>query len=106
MQTERDGGGNAEVWSSTTTKSPEEVGVLVCIRDEVVTSRSYNVDLKNVIDTKTEVRRKDVMTTAERPSTTSTNAALWPDSSCNRQVLGIHEFIELSPLNTGADGYS
>ena len=78
---------NAVCTSATTTKSPEEVLVLVVVGDPEFAVRRHNFDLEDVINAEAFCGRKDVVTTTERPTACSTDSASCSDASNDREVL-------------------
>ena len=78
---------NAVCTSATTTKSPEEVLVLVVVGDPEFAVGRYDFDLEDVVDAETFCGRKVVMTSTERPATCGTDSASCSDASNDGEVL-------------------
>ena len=105
MQAQNDQGRSGPT-ASTTAKRPEEVGVLESVCDVVLAIWSDDRDLEDVVHTESDMRRKNVVSTAKRPSTGGSDGAFSANTTCNRQVLAIYELVGITPLNARVDGYS
>ena len=98
-------GDNTEAGTTPAAKSPKEVRVASSVRSEVLTIRSNDCNLEDVVDAKSKLRAEDVVSTAKRPTTCCTDSALSTNTTSNGLVYGANEAVKFAPLDTRADGH-